>query len=190
MPITMKELAKQMVRERTFESTGEIMTAIKEMFAEVLQEAMEAELDTELGYEKHERSESTNRRNGHAKKTVRSEFGDIEIAVPRDRNGEYEPKLIPKNSRSIEGLEGKILSLYAAGMSTRDIHIQIKELYDVEISAEMVSRITDKVLPLMREWQSRPPDEVYPFVFMDAIHYKVREDKQVVSKKLCSITFN
>lgn len=182
MSTTMKELAKALVREKQFNSTGEIMAAIKEMFADVLQEAMEAELDAHLGYEKHERNESDNRRNGHSKKKVRSEFGEIEVSIPRDRNGEYEPKLIAKNSRSVEGLEEKILALYAAGLSTRDIHTQIQELYGVEVSAEMVSRITDRVLPMLSEWQNRPLEEVYPFVFMDAIHYKVREDKQVVSK--------
>jgi len=177
-----KELIRQMVREEKFSSTREIMDAIKGMFQDVLQEAMETELDDQLGYDRYEKSESPNRRNGHSKKTVKSEFGEIEVAVPRDRNGEYEPKLIPKHSRSIEGMEEKILSLYAAGLSTRDIHAQVKKLYGVEISAEQVSRITDRILPVMQEWQCRPLEMVYPFVFMDAIHYKVREDKQIVSK--------
>jgi len=177
-----KDLIRQMVKEEQFGSTKEIMEAIKGMFKDVLQEAMEAELDEQLGYERYEKSEVSNRRNGHSKKTVKSEFGEIEIAVPRDRNGEYEPKLIPKHSRSVEGLEEKVISLYAAGLSTRDIHAQIKELYGVEISAEQVSRITDRVLPLLTDWQSRPLEAAYPFVFMDAIHYKVRDEKQIVSK--------
>lgn len=177
-----KEIIRQLVKEQQFTSTGEIMVAMKEMFKEVLEESLEAELDTQLGYEKSERSDSKNRRNGHSTKTVRSELGEIEVSVPRDRNGEYEPKILPKNSRSVEGLEDKILSLYAAGLSTRDIHTQIQELYGVEVSAETVSRVTDRVLPLIQDWQNRPLEEVYPFVFLDAIHYKVREDKQIVSK--------
>jgi transposase-like protein len=177
-----KELIRQLVKEERFGSTKDIMEAIKGMFKDVLQEAMEAELDNQLGYERYEKSESSNRRNGHSKKTLKSEFGELEIAIPRDRNGEYEPKLIPKHSRSVEGLEEKVISLYAAGLSTRDIHTQIKELYGVEISAEQVSRITDRVLPLLQEWQSRPLETSYPFVFMDAIHYKVRDEKQIVSK--------
>ncbi len=177
-----KELIRELIKEEKFSNTKEIMESIKGMFKDVLQEALEAELDEELGYERYEKSDAKNRRNGHSAKTVRSEFGDIEIAVPRDRNGEYEPKLIPKHSRSIEGMEEKIISLYAAGMSTRDIHTQIKALYGVEISAEQVSRITDRVLPLLSEWQARPLETAYPFVFMDAIHYKVRDEKQIVSK--------
>lgn len=182
MSQTSKELISSLVREEQFTSTQEIMDCIKSMFAEVLQEVMEAELDEQLGYERYEKSESPNRRNGHSKKKVKSEFGDIEIAVPRDRNGDYEPQIIPKHSRSIEGLEEKIISLYAAGMSTRDIGEQVKNLYGVDVSAEQVSRITDRVLPLMQQWQSRPLETAYPFIFLDAIHYKVREDKQIVSK--------
>ena len=146
-----KELIRELIKEEEFSSTKEIMESVKSMFKDVLQEALEAELDEQLGYERYEKSDTKNRRNGHSAKTVRSEFGDVEIAVPRDRNGEYEPKLIPKHSRSIEGMEEKIISLYAAGLSTRDIHAQAKELYGVEISAEQVSRITDRVLPLLSE---------------------------------------
>lgn len=152
------------------------------MFAEVLQEAMEAELDEQRGCERYEKSDSGNSRNGHSKKTVRSEPGEAEISVPRDRNGDYGPKLVPKYSRSVVGMEDKTISLYAAGMSTRDISAQIKELYSVEISAEQVSRISDRALPLLQEWLSRPVEAECPLVFMDAIRYKVREDKQIVSK--------
>ncbi len=110
------------------------------MFKDVLEEALEAELDEQLGYERYEKSEVANRCNDHSKKTVKSEFGDVKISVQRDRNGEFEPKLIPKHCRSIEGLEDKIIWLYAAGMSTRDITSQIKELYGVEMSAEQKHR--------------------------------------------------
>jgi transposase-like protein len=165
------------------------MAEIKEMFRDVLQEVMEAELETELGYEKHERvsengeeTVSKNYRNGYSKKTVRTQLGEVEVNVPRDRNGEYTPQIIGKYNRNADGMEEKILSLYAAGMSQRDIAEQIKKLYDVEISAELVSKISDKIIPQLNEWQNRPLESVYPFVFMDAIHYKIRENHQIVTK--------
>ena len=101
---------------------------------------------------------------------------------PVTGNGEFEPKLIPKYQRDISGIEEKVISLYARGMSTRDIHDQLQELYGIELSAEMVSKITDKILPEVKEWQSRPLNPVYPFVFMDCIHYKVREDGRILSR--------
>ena len=139
---------------------------------------MEAELDASLGYEKNHKGDlrTDNKRNGHSPKKLKSQYGEFQIDVPRDRNGEFEPKLIPKYQRDISGIEEKVISLYARGMSTRDIHDQLNDLYGIELSAEMVSRITDKILPQVKEWQSRPLDPVYPFVFMDCIHYKVRED--------------
>ncbi len=184
MSMIPKEVVKQLIREANPNSTTEVLDLLREMFKEVLQGAMEAELEEQLGYAKSDVSakQTENHRNGYSKKTVKSELGPVELSIPRDRNGEYEPKIITKHERNITGLEENVLGLYAAGMSTRDIHDQIQELYGVEVSAELVSRITDKVLPLVTEWQSRPLDEVYPFVFMDAIHYKVREDKTVVSK--------
>ena len=109
-------------------------------------------------------------------------MGELELDIPRDRLNEFEPQIIPKHSRNITGLEEKILSLYSNGLSTRDIHTQIQELYGVEISADMVSKITDKILPIVNEWQNRPLEKFYSFVFLDAIHYKVRDDKQVVNK--------
>src|SRR5699024_5051569 len=121
-----------------------------------------------------------NKRNGHSPKTLKSQYGEFQIDVPRDRNGEFEPKLIPKYQRDISGIEEKVISLYARGMSTRDIHDQLQELYGIELSAEMVSKITDKILPEVKEWQSRPLNPVYPFVFMDCIHYKVREDGRIL----------
>ncbi len=99
--------------------------------------------------------------------------------IPRDRKGEYNPKIVPKYSRDVSGIEEKVISLYAKGMSTRDIHEQIKELYGVEVSAELVSKITERIVPEIKEWQNRPLEKVYPFIFMDAIHYKVRDEGQV-----------
>lgn len=179
-----KEMIKNYIKEQNFSSPTEVLASMKEMFRDVLQEALEAELDEQLGYGKYNMSakESPNRRNGYSKKTIKSELGPVDLNIPRDRDGEYEPKIIPRYQRNVTGIEDKILALYAAGMTTRDISEQIKNLYDVEISADMVSNITSRILPLVSEWQNRPLDKRYSFVFMDAIHYKVREDKHIVVK--------
>ena len=189
MELTPKELMKQYVDSQNFTSTTEIIQAMKDLFRDAIQQVMESELDVELGYEKSERmsdSESAilskNYRNGYSKKTVKTQLGEIEVKVPRDRNGEYEPKIIGKYSRNADGMEEKILSLYACGMSQRDIAEQIKNLYDVEISPELVSKISEKIMPEVNEWQNRPLESVYPFVFMDAIHYKVKENHQYITK--------
>ena len=189
MELTPKELMKQYVDSQNFTSTTEIMQAMKDLFRDAIQQVMESELDVELGYEKSERMSdsetdnlSKNYRNGYSKKTVKTQLGEIEVKVPRDRNGEYEPKIIGKYSRNADGMEEKILSLYACGMSQRDIAEQIKNLYDVEISPELISKISEKIMPEVNEWQNRPLESVYPFVFMDAIHYKVKENHQYITK--------
>ena len=145
---------------------------------------MEAELDASLGYEKNRKGEvqTSTKRNGHSPKTLKSQYGEFQIDVPRNRDGEFDPKIIPKYQRDISGKKKKMLSLYARGMSTRDIHDQIQDLYGMELLAEMVSRITDRILPEIKKWQSRPLNPVYPFVFMDCIHYKVREDGRILSR--------
>lgn len=183
------ELMKEYVNSQKFTSTTEIMEAMKAMFGDVLQQVMEAELDTKLGYEKSERTSnddesrlSKNYRNGHSKKTVKTQLGEVTINIPRDRNGEYEPSIIGKYNRNADGMEEKILSLYSCGMSQRDISEQIKNLYDVEISPELVSKISEKIMPEVTAWQNRPLNSIYPFVFMDAIHYKVKENHQYVTK--------
>ena len=189
MELTPKELMKQYVDSQKFTSTTEIMQAMKDLFRDAIQQVMESELDVELGYEKSERMSdsendnlSKNYRNGYSKKTVKTQLGEIEVKVPRDRNGEYEPKIIGKYNRNADGMEEKILSLYACGMSQRDIAEQIKNLYDVEISPELVSKISEKIMPEVNDWQNRPLEAVYPFVFMDAIHYKVKENHQYITK--------
>ena len=179
-------ILKEYVKSQNFTSTGEIMEAMKEMFRDVIQTVMEVELDEELGRERCQRAEASgdrpNYRNGHTKKTVKTQLGKVEIQVPRDRNGSFEPKIIGKYSRNADGMEEKILSLYSCGMSQRDIAEQIKELYDVEISPELVTKITEKIMPEVTAWQNRPLEAVYPFIFMDAIHYKVKEDHRYVTK--------
>ncbi|MBQ6631510.1 MAG: IS256 family transposase [Romboutsia sp.] len=179
-----KELLREYIKEQHFTNANEILVGLKEMFRDVLQEALEAEMDEALGYCKYDTmsKNNDNSRNGYSKKTLKTELGPVEINIPRDRNGEFEPRIVPKHQRSVNGIEDKILGLYATGMTTRDISEQIKELYGVDISAKTVSNITNRILPLVSEWQHRPLEKAYAFIFMDAIHYKVREDKQIVVK--------
>ena len=179
-----KEQIRQIIADNNFTNVADVYAYLKEGFKDILQELLEAEMDATLGYEKYQKGEtaSTNKRNGHSTKTLKSQYGEFPIEIPRDRNGEFEPKLIPKYQRDISGIEEKVISLYARGMSTRDIHDQLQDLYGIELSAEMVSKITDKILPEIKEWQSRPLNPIYPFVFMDCIHYKVREDGRILSR--------
>jgi putative transposase len=179
-----KELIKELVKEQKFTSTDQIMETIKEMFSDILEEVLQCEIDEQLGYEKHQRRSDgpSNYRNGSTKRKLKTQYGEVEINVPRDRNGSYEPQILDKYQRNVDGLEEKILSLYAHGMSTRDIQEQVKDLYNIEISSELVSKISEKIMPQVNEWQSRPLESYYPFIFMDAIHYKIRDNHQIVSK--------
>lgn len=179
-----KELIREFVKEQKFTSTDQILSTLKEMFRDVLQDSLEVEFDEQMGYDKYDVSSkpTSNSRNGYSKKTVKSELGNVELNIPRDRNGKFEPIIVPKHERNITGIEDKVMALYSKGMTTRDIHDQIKEMYGVEISSDLVSRITERIMPTVLEWQNRPLESTYSFVFMDAVHYKVREDKQVVCK--------
>ena len=179
-----KEQIRQIITENNINNVADVYTLLKDSFKDILQELMEAELDSALGYQKNQKGDihTDNKRNGHSPKKLKSQYGEFQIDVPRDRNGEFEPKLIPKYQRDISGIEEKVISLYARGMSTRDIHDQLLELYGIELPAGMARKITDKILPQAREWQSRPLNLVYPFVFMDCIHYKVREDGRILSR--------
>ena len=143
-----KELIIQIIADGGFQTPKDIGDYLKDMFKDVIQEMLEKELALELGYEKGDslNKHTENRRNGYSKKTVKSQFGNIDLDIPRDRDSNYNPKVIPKHTRDISGLEEKIISLYARGMSTRDIHDQIKDLYGIKISAEYVSHITDVVI--------------------------------------------
>lgn len=179
-----KEVLRSMIDEGNLKTAGDLHSYLKDMFKDALQEMLEAELEVELGYSKGDKKNkiTDNRRNGYSGKTVKTRFGELPIEVPRDRNGDFEPIVVPKHKRDISGIEEKVISLYGRGMSTRDIHEQIKDIYGIEISAEMVSKMTDGIIPDIKEWQNRPLDPIYPFVFMDAIHYKVRDDGQIKNK--------
>jgi len=178
-----KEILKLLQENYDINTAQDLSSALEDMFKGALQEMMNAEFDSSMGYSKYDKkSEKTNYRNGATKKTLKSEFGAFEFETPRDRNGEFEPKIVPKNTRDVSGIEDKIISLYAKGLSTRDINEQIQELYGIEVSATMVSNITDQVIPEIKEWQARPLDDVYPFVFIDAVHFSVREDNHIIKK--------
>ena len=162
-----------------------VQNLFKEMVSTVLENGLEAELEDELGYSKYDyRNKNTdNSRNGYSEKTMKSSFGEMDIAVPRDRKGEFEPQLIKKQQTTISGdIEEKILSMYAKGMTTSDIESHIREIYGIDVSDSTISRVTDKILPVVREWQSRPLENVYAVVFMDAIHFHVRSEGQIVKK--------
>ena len=152
------------------------------MFGPVLQSMLEGELDSHLGYQKYERNGGSNSRNGHSKKTVETSAGEIELEIPRDREGTSGPQAVKKHQRDVSGIEEKVISMYAKGMSTRDISSHLGEIYGIEASAEMISKITDRVLPEVKEWQNRQLEEKYAVVFLDAVHYHVRDEGQVVKK--------
>ena len=140
-------------------------------------------MDSQWGYEKYEKKEDCdNSRNGYSKKKVKSSFGEIELDIPLDRNSEFQPKIVLKYSRNIFNLQEKVIFMYGLGMSTREINKHIQEIYGVDVSAEMVSKITDKIIPLIEEWQNRPLEEVYYFIFLDAIHFHTKEDKVIIKK--------
>ncbi|WP_077212043.1 IS256 family transposase [Bacillus dakarensis] len=176
--MTIRELAGQC------ETVDDIQVMIRELFKETLQQVFEAEIEDHLGYSKHDvvGNNSGNSRNGYSKKTIKSKYGETDLRIPRDRNGQYEPQIIKKYETSINGLEDQIIALYSKGMSTRDIEDHMKDIYGVHVSPSMVSKVTDKILPLVYEWQSRLLDPVYPIVFLDAIHFKVKHENRIINK--------
>ena len=158
---------------------------LKDLLGDTLQGMLEAEMDEKLGYSKYDykNKDTDNSRNGYSSKKMHTSYGDMEINVPRDRKGEFEPQVIKKYQNTVtQDMEEKIISMYAKGMSTSDIESHMRELYDIEISDSTISRITDKILPLVKEWQERPLEEVYAVVFMDAIHYHVRSEGRIVKR--------
>ena len=179
-----KSLMRQLIEERGIKDIAGVQALVKELTARFIQEAMDAELDEELGYSKYDykNKQTDNSRNGSYKKTVSSSQGDIELTVPRDRNGDYAPQIVKKHQMDISDIEDKIIFLYSQGTSTRDIEKTMQEMYGIEVDATRVSKITDKLLPMIREWQNRPLESVYAMVMLDAIHYKVREEGVVVKK--------
>ena len=176
---------RELLLSSNISSMEDIQDLFKETIAEFMESGLEAELDDELGYGRYDyrNKDTDNSRNGHSSKTLRTSYGDVEVAVPRDRKGEFEPQLLKKNQTSVsQDIEEKILSMYAKGMTTRDIETHIQDIYGIEVSDTTISRITDKILPIAKEWQQRPLEAVYAVVFLDAIHYHVRSEGQIVKK--------
>lgn len=184
MGLLTKEQIRELIKEKKLVTADDVHKMLKEMFADTLQEMLEAELDDELGYKKNGiiPEKGGNRRNGHTKKEVRSGYGEIELSVPRDRESEFEPIVVKKHQKEITGIEEQILSLYAKGVSVRDIQSHLNHLYGVDISPTLISNVTNRIMPLIKEWQSRPLQKTYSVVFLDAIHYKVKQDGQIVKK--------
>ena len=163
---------------------GDVQNMLKDLLSGTLQEMLEAEMDETLGYTKYDykNKDTDDSRNGHSKKTVTSSAGEFTLDIPRDRKGEFEPQIVKKNQTDISNIEDQVLSMYAKGMTTRDISGHLNDVYGVDASAEMISRMTDRILPIAREWQNRPLEHKYAIVFMDAVHFNVREDHRTVKK--------
>ena len=162
----------------------DVQEMLKDLLGDTLQGMLEAELDESLGYSKYDykNKETENSRNGYSKKTVVSSMGEIDLDIPRDRNGEFEPQAVRKNQTDISNIEDQVLSMYAKGMTTRDISSHLHDVYGVDASAEMISHMTDRILPIAKEWQNRPLEKKYAVVFMDAVHFHVREDNRTIKK--------
>jgi len=180
-----KELIKELLKTTPLRDGQDLNDIMKEFIDEMVNGSLEGELDDELGYDKYdvENKETDNSRNGFGHKTLQTSYGDVDIKVPRDRQGEYEPKLVGKHQKMLnDEIERKIISMYAKGMTTGDMEAHIRDLYGLDISDSTISRITDKILPIAKEWQSRPLESIYAVIYMDAIHYHVRQDGRIIKK--------
>ena len=181
----MKKQIQEVLTNFNVNDLSDLHKLLRKMVGTILENGLEAELDEELGYSKYDykNKAGTNSRNGHSKKTMKTRFGEMELAIPRDREGEFEPQLVKKQQTTLTGdIEEKILSMYAKGMTTNDISAHIMDIYGLEVSDSTISRVTDKILPVVKEWQQRPLESVYAVVFMDAIHYNVRSEGRIIKK--------
>ena len=171
-----RNLIAGLLSEYDIQTADDIQAALKDLLGSTIQEMMEAEMDEHLGYDKYERSSVSNYRNGTKTKHVRSKYGEFDIDVPQDRQSTFEPKIVQKRQKDISAIDDKIISMYAKGMTTRQISDTIEDIYGFEVSEGMVSDITDKLLPEIENWQNRPLSAVYPVIFIDAVHFSVRDD--------------
>lgn len=171
-----RNIIQGLLQEYNIETAEDVQDALKDLLSGTLNEMMETEMDEHLGYGRYERSEEPNYRNGTKQKRVRSKYGEFEVDVPQDRQSSFEPQVLPKRKKDISAIDDKIISMYAKGMTARQISETIEDIYGFEVSEGMVSDITDKLLPKIEEWQNRPLSAVYPVVFIDAVHFSVRDD--------------
>lgn len=181
----LREMTKEYLKQHPLKDGNDVKDMMREMLSVVLDESLEGELDEELGYTRYDykNKDTDNSRNGFSKKTMHTSYGDLDINIPRDRNGEFEPQIIKKHQNTItQDMEEKILSMYAKGMTTSDIESHFQDLYGIDVSDSTISRITDKILPIVKEWQERPLESLYAVVFMDAIHFHVRSEGRIIKK--------
>ena len=175
---------REMIKEYGIKDMNDVHEFVKMLTAETIQAALDAELENELGYSKYDykNKQTENSRNGYSSKTVQGSMGEVELQIPRDRQGEFEPQIVKKHQTDVSSIEDKIIFLYSQGVSTRDIQKTMREMYGIDVDDSRVSKITDKILPLINEWQERPLQSVYAMVILDAVHYHVRESG-IVTKK-------
>ena len=175
---------REMIKEYDIRTMDDVHNFVKMLTAETIQTALDAELENELGYSKYDykNKNTNNSRNGYSSKTVQGSMGEVDISVPRDRNGEFEPQLVKKHQTDVSSIEDKIIFLYSQGVSTRDIQKTMNDMYGIDVDDGRVSKITDKLLPVIREWHERPLQAVYAHLILDAVHYSVRDNGSVVKK--------
>lgn len=184
-----KEMIKEFINTYGIKNVDDLNDALKEMFSSTLENMLEAELDNHLGYSKHDYKNKTasNSRNGRKGKKIISKYGESTIQVPRDRDSSFEPQVVPKREKDVNGIEEKVLSLYAKGVSTREIADTLYDIYGIQTSHETISKMVDKILPYVREWQGRPLEPIYPFVYFDAMFVSVKEGARATKKALYTV---
>ena len=189
MDFTNRQVLREFLEENDIRDVAQLNTFIKRMTGSIIEEMLEAERDAHLGYSRYDTSnkETDNSRNGYSKKTIRCTHGDMEIDIPRDRQGEFQPELIKRYDKDISRIEDRILSMYAMGMTVRDIQLHVEEIYGASISAQTISNITDRILPMVEEWRNRPLKEVYSIAYIDGQRYKVRSDVKVKDKTVYGV---
>ena len=185
-----EQLARAIIDQYQPKNVADMQAALKDIFGPMFEAMLQGEMNSHLGYQNNERGEkeSTNRRNGYTSKTLKTSVGDVPIQVPRDREGTFEPVVVPKRKRDVSAIEDKVLAMYAKGMSQRDIADTIEDIYGFEISHETISEITDSVLEQLEEWQNRPLQKFYSFLFVDCLYVTIRKDYE--TKPPCPYTWH
>ena len=176
-----KNIITSLIEEYDIHTAEDIQDALKDLLGGTIKEMIEAEMDQHLGYESYERSNNSNSRNGYKTKSVRSKYGEVQVEVPQDRESSFEPQIVRKRQKDISQIDDKIIAMYAKGLTTRQISEQIEDIYGFEVSEGFVSDVTDKLLPEIEDWQHRPLAELYPIVFIDAVHFSVK-DNHIIRK--------
>lgn len=178
-----EKLAEEIVKKYDAKTGKDLNQIMRDFMGPIIQKMLEAEMETKIGYQRNERSDIDNYRNGYyPERTINTDYGQMNVRVPRDRNSEIESDLLPKYSRNINGFEDKVIKMYGLGMSDKQIQEEIDELFGCKLSTDMISDITDKIIPEIQDWQKRKLDKIYPIVFIDAIHFSVKDNGQVVKK--------